>query len=156
MTIAHTLHDFMRSEGIRYDILTHPRTYSSSRTAEAAHVPGDRLAKAVLLEDENGYLLAVLPASHRIALGELHRLLQRQLGLATEEEIAAVFPDCEPGAIPPFGTAYGIETILDDTLLEQPEVYFEAGDHEELIHVSGEQFRALVAGARHARFSRHA
>lgn len=156
MAIATTLHDFIRSEGIRYDVLTHPRTFSSSRTAEVAHIPGDRLAKAVLLEDENGYLLAVLPASHRIALGELHRLLQRQLGLATEEEITAVFRDCEPGAIPPFGTAYGIETILDDSLLEQPEVYFEAGDHEEVIHVSGEQFRDLVAGIRHARFSRHA
>lgn len=155
MAIANTLQRFMTSGGVRYEVLTHPRSYSSSETAESAHIPGDRLAKAVLLVDENGYVLAVLPSTHRIALGQLDRLLQRHLGLATEEEVARLFRDCEVGAIPPFGTAYGIETILDDSLLEQPDIYFEAGDHEELIHLSGEQFRQLVAGVPHARFSRH-
>ncbi len=156
MAIANTLERFMANSGIHYEVLTHPRSHSSSETAESAHIHGDRLAKAVLLEDENGYVLAVLPSTHRIAQGQLDRLLQRHLGLATEQELARVFWDCELGAIPPFGTAYGIETILDESLLEQPDIYFEAGNHEELIHLSGEQFRQLVAGVPHARFSRHA
>jgi Ala-tRNA(Pro) deacylase len=78
-----------------------------------------------------------------------------QLGLATESELVGLFKDCEIGAIPPIGPAYGIETVVDDSLLQENDVYFEAGDHEELIHVSGKQFRDLVAGARYGRFSHH-
>jgi len=81
--------------------------------------------------------------------------LQRNLGLATENELAGLFKDCELGAIPPIGPAYGIEIVVDDSLLQEDDVYFEAGDHEELIHVSGKQFQDLVAGARHGHFSRH-
>jgi len=155
MAISNSLRNFMLTEGVKYDVLNHAHTSCSSETAEAAHVPGDRLAKAVLLEDENGYVLAVLPASHRLALGALHNALQRRLGLATEDEVSELFRDCELGAIPPFGEPYGIETVLDDSLLEQPEVYFESGDHEELIRVSGDQFRRLLAGWPHGSFSRH-
>ncbi len=156
MPIANSLRNFMLTEGVKYGVLPHSHTSTSSETAQAAHVPGDRLAKAVLLEDDNGYLLAVLPASHRLELGALHHALHRRLGLATEGEVGALFRDCELGAIPPFGAAYGIDTILDDSLMDQPEVYFEAGDHEELVRLSGEQFCQLLAGGRHGRISRHA
>ncbi len=156
MAISNSLRNFMLTEGVHYDVLCHTHTSCSNETAEAAHVPGDRLAKAVLLEDEDGYVLVVLPASHRLALGALHNALQRRLGLATEGEVGELFRDCELGAIPPFGEPYGIETVLDDSLLEQPEVYFESGDHEELVRVSGEQFRRLLAGWPHGPFSQHA
>lgn len=155
MDIANSLRNFMLTEGVKYDVLRHAHTSCSSETAEAAHIPGDRLAKAVLLEDESGYVLAVLPASRRLALGALHHALQRRLGLATEDEVGELFRDCELGAVPPFGEAYGIETVLDDSLMEQPEVYFESGNHEELIRVSGDQFRRLLAGWPHGPFSRH-
>ena len=81
--------------------------------------------------------------------------MQRNLGLATESELAGLFQDCAPGAIPPIGPAYGIETLVDESLLQMDDVYFEAGDHEELIHLSGKQFRELLAGARHGRYSYH-
>jgi Ala-tRNA(Pro) deacylase len=90
-----------------------------------------------------------------VDLGELHRQLNRNLGLATEEEIGGLFGDCEPGALPPIGTAYGMDTIVDDVLAEQPEIYFEAGDHEQLIHVSAEAFESLLGEARHANFSHY-
>ncbi|MDX1252676.1 MAG: YbaK/EbsC family protein [Gammaproteobacteria bacterium] len=155
MAIAHTLESYMTRKGISYEVIPHQRSHNSMETAEMARIPGDRLAKAVLLEDENGYLMAVLPSTHRLEMGALHRTLNRKLGLATEHEIASVFRDCDVGAIPPLGAAYGIEMVWDDSLAEQSDVYFEGGSHEDLIHLRGEQFRGLMSYARHGRFSRH-
>ncbi len=153
MAIAHTLEDYMTSKGIQYEVVPHPRTLSSIETAEAAHIPGDALAKAVLLEDDNGYLMAVVPATHHVKLGKLSEQLNRQLRLAVESELAPLFKDCQLGAVPPLGMAYGMPTILDSSLVEQPDIYFEAGDHEELIHLSGRHFQSLLADARLGRFS---
>jgi Ala-tRNA(Pro) deacylase len=153
MAIAHTLEDYMTSKGIHYEVVPHPRTLSSLETAEAAHIPGDALAKAVLLEDDDGYLMAVVPATHHIKLGRLSERLNRKLRLAVESELTPLFKDCQTGAFPPLGMAYGMPTIVDDSLIEQPDIYFEAGDHEGLIHLSGGCFQSLLAGARLGRFS---
>ncbi len=155
MAIATTLENFLKAHHVAYDVVTHPRTMTSMQTAAQAHVPGNRLIKSVVVEDDQGYLMVALPSTHRLELGRLHHQLQRQLGLATEGELAGLFKDCELGAIPPVGAAYGIETLVDDSLLQGGDVYFEAGDHEELIHVSGEQFRNLFADAKHGRYSDH-
>lgn len=155
MAIASTIKQFLKEHHVAYDVVVHPRTLSSMETAAEAHVPGNRLIKCVVIEDEAGYLMVALPSTHRLELGQLHRQLQRNFGLATERELAELFKDCEVGAIPPLGAAYGIETLVDDSLLEQDDIYFEAGDHEELIHVSGKQFQNLLAGARHGRYSYH-
>lgn len=154
MTIALTLKNYMEKKGVSYQIIKHPHTLSSMETARVTHIPGGQVAKAVLLEDEGGYVMIAVPSTHRVELGALHRILQRRLGLATESEVATLFTDCAMGAIPPIGAAYGIETLWDDSLAEQPDVYFEAGNHEELIHVRGEQFQQLLSGAEHGRFSR--
>ena len=83
----------------------------------------------------------------------LRKELNRELHLAEEEEIGTLFPDCEVGAIPPLGPAYGIETFLDQSVSTLANVYFEAGDHEELIHVSGEAFQTLLSGVRQGYYS---
>jgi Ala-tRNA(Pro) deacylase len=145
MTIAASVQDFLASQGVRYDTILHERTRDSSHSAQAAHVPGDQLAKCVMLEDDNGYLMAVIPASRKVDLGALHRELNRELGLATERELTELFRDCEPGAIPPLGQVYGIDMVVDRTLADIPHVYFEAGDHMSLIHVSGRDFLKLIA-----------
>jgi Ala-tRNA(Pro) deacylase len=75
--------------------------------------------------------------------------LDRDLELATEEEVGAIFPDCEIGAVPPVGKAYGVETLLDDSFNSLADVYFEAGDHEHLVYTSGDSFRKLFGGSRH-------
>lgn len=153
MTIARTVEEFLANHDVDYELVSHPRTVTSMRAAEAAHVPGDRLAKSVLLEDDSGYLIAVIPATHRVDLGKLHHQLKRRVGLAVEREVAALFPDCDPGAIPATGAAYRVDTIIDDSLLEQPEVYFESGDHEALVHLSGSAFGTMMAGVPHGRFT---
>jgi Ala-tRNA(Pro) deacylase len=155
MAISRSLKNYLEEQGVQYDVVRHVHTESSMHTAAAAHVPGDRLAKSVLVVDEEGCLLVVVPSSHRVQLGELDRQLERNLGLATEDELRELFKDCKIGAIPPVGAAYGIETVVDENLTKQPEVWFEAGDHELLIHVSGEQFSKLVGNAPRRRFSRH-
>jgi Ala-tRNA(Pro) deacylase len=156
MTIATSVQNHLEREAVRFDVLEHPRTLDSAHTAEAAHIPGAQLAKGTVLKDDRGFLLAIVPASRRVDLGAVHRHFGRPLGLATESEITSLFADCEPGAVPPLGGAYGIDCVLDESLAEAPDVYFESGDHRGLVHVSGADFRKLMAGAERAAISRQA
>ena len=155
MAIAITLKRYLADQGIEYDVMTHRPTVSSSHSAEASHVPGDFLAKAVIVKDEDHFLVAVLPASHHIQLRELSRLLDRPVGLATEKEASEVFTDCEPGAFPAIGSAYGLDVIVEDSLAGQADVYVEGGDHASLVHLTAPQFRSLMEHARYGRFSLH-
>lgn len=153
MPVSSSLREFLDAQGVQYEVVAHPRSVSAPRIAASAHVPGARLAKSVLLEDEQGYVMAVVPSTHRVDLARLHRHTHRMLGLAVEEEIAELFRDCDPGAIPAVGAAYGIKTVVDDSLRDQPDIYFEAGDHEALVHLSQQQFNTLMSGADHGQIS---
>jgi len=154
MSIATTVSKYLAEYDVPYDVMSHTHTVSSAESAAVAHVPGDRLAKSVVLEDDQGYLMVVLPANRRVDLSELQRQLKRNLELANEYELSNLFRDCEIGALPAIGPAYGLETLVDDTIAEQPEIYFEAGDHEQLIHVSSEVFETLMGEEiRHGHFS---
>jgi Ala-tRNA(Pro) deacylase len=153
MALALSLERYLIKCGIRYGVMVHRPTKYSLATAHAACVPAIRLAKSVVLSDEQGYLLAVAPASHRVRLGSLHLQLKRPLGLATESELCNLFMDCATGAIPPLGPVYGLDVIVDYNLMGQPDIYFEGGDHRELIHVTGSDFRRLLPDAKYATFS---
>jgi Ala-tRNA(Pro) deacylase len=153
MSMSATLQDCLRSKGSRYEIVHHPYSHSSMETAAAAHIPGDRLAKTVLLEDERGYVAAVLPSTHAVRLSELWAKTGRHLVLAREIDLRELFKDCDAGALPPVCTAYGMQTYLDESLAQQPDVYFEAGDHEELVHMGSDQFLDLMDRAVRARFA---
>lgn len=144
MTMATRVREFMDFHGLEYELVPHPRSHSSAESAHLAHVPVDHLAKSVVLEDESGYFMAVVPANHRVKLGELGRLMNRKLRLAMENELQNLFDDCAPGAIPPIGLAYGIDTIIDDSLAEMDDVYFEAGDHEQLVHMHRKGFAHMM------------
>jgi len=155
MAIATTLQEYLESRGIAYDVVEHPHTDSAMRAAEAAHVPGDQVAKPVLLGDDHSYLLAVIPATHRLELDRLNQMLARSLEVLPEEEIEATFSDCERGAIPAIGEAYGVDVVIDPSLVHQSDVYFESGDHEHLIHMNGEAFRGLMEHVPRAHVSHH-
>ena len=127
-------------------------------TAEQAHVSGDALAKGVVVKSAEGeYLLLVLPADYQVRIDAMEKLLGRRLSLADETELAELFPDCEAGAVPPLGEAYGLKTIWDpDTGLGKlDKVFFEAGDHENLVQVSGRRFHELLAHAERGHFGEH-
>jgi Ala-tRNA(Pro) deacylase len=151
MAIATQLLTYLATHGAAYDVVEHPPTISAKDTAHQARVPSDRVLKAVLLRDRNGYVLAILPASDRLDLGRIRVSLHRRVRLATENEIATQFSDCEPGAIPAVGAAYHLDMLIDDRLANRPDVYFEGGDHRSLIHMKGADFWQLAAGARRER-----
>ncbi len=153
MSISKRLGWYLDQQGVEYRLLPHPHSHCSKETADLAHIPEEQLAKSVLLEDELGYIIAVIPASNRLALKELGKQLDRELQLATEVELGQVFAGCEIGAVPAVGEAFGIPTIFDDCLLNEPEVYFEAGDHTDLVHINASEFGRLFATAKHGRFS---
>ncbi len=153
MTVSNTLQNYLSSQGVEYDVLTHTPTFSASQTAQASHVSGNRIAKGVVLKDDQGFLMAVLPAANHIQFQKLQQLVQRKLDLASEEEAGEIFKDCEPGAFPAVGSAYGLEVVLDDSLMSQPEIFFEGGDHTCLLHVNAESFDRLMSPSRHGIFS---
>ena len=155
MTIAHRVKQYIDNQDVAWDAVTHPESEGSAATARAALLPEGRIAKAVLLEDDAGYLLAVIGANHTLDVEALGGVLRRELRLAGEYELEELFRDCEPGAVPPLGQAYGIPTVWDDSLGDRRDVYFEGGDHCTLVHTSGEDFRKLMQGARPLRYYLH-
>jgi len=153
MSFGRKFKEYLMDSGVDFDLVEHRRTETSSRTAQAAHIPGDRLAKAVVLRHDGGYVLAVLPATHHVELGTLERTLGCQLDIAPESDVGEIFSDCAFGAVPPAGLAYDLETLVAEELDGQPEIYCESGDHRTLVHVSGDGFRRLMADAQLAQFS---
>jgi Ala-tRNA(Pro) deacylase len=155
MTIALTLQRYLDGKSISYDVLKHQRTSTSARSAEASHIPGGSLAKGVLLRGETDYLLAVVPASSRVRLDDVARLINQTVAMATEGEIEALFADCDIGAVPPVGSAYGLKTVIDESLDGLSDVYIEGGDHESLIHMTKQQFGSLMEEAARGRIANH-
>lgn len=153
MPIPPRIESFLARHGARYDVVPHPASHTSIESAELAHVPGDLLVKGVLLEDDEGVFVAVLPATRSVHLGHLGTQLDRRVRLADTGDVPRHFPDCRLGAIPPLGAAYGLRTMVDDELEAQQEVYFEAGDHENLVHMTTSQFIALLGPVEHAHFA---
>jgi Ala-tRNA(Pro) deacylase len=128
---------------------------TSSRTAEACHVSGDCLAKAVVLRRNGSYMLAVLPASHHLRLSDLRARLGDDIDMANEHEVNRLFADCAHGAVPAVGACYGLNVIIDDSIDKQSDIYIEAGDHQTLLHLDHAQFSQVNANALHGRFSAH-
>jgi len=153
MALAETVKNFLEKESLDYVLVAHPHTGSSHETADASHVREDHIAKAVIVKDSYGYAMVVVPASNYIEMKHLRKELDRELELVAEDELAKLFADCETGAIPPLGPTYEIETFLDEALTTLANVYFEAGDHQHLVHTSGEDFKHLLSGVRHGHFS---
>jgi Ala-tRNA(Pro) deacylase len=153
MSIAPRLRWYLESQGVEYQLIPHPHSASSAETARSAALPLDALAKPVLLEDEHGYVMAIVPASCRVDLRSLSEQLHRELSLAGERELGSLFHDCEQGAMPALGAPYRIPTVYDDALAELGEVCFEAGDHEDVVRVAGAEFLRLLEGSKHGRFS---
>ena len=153
MTIAPTLQKYLDEQRIGYDLVPHEPTMSALGSAHAGHIPGDSLAKGVVLTDGDSYKLAVLPASHHLRLTDLKTELGQDIRLASELETAEVFPDCARGAVPPVGSCYGLDVIIDNSIDQQQELYFEGGDHATLVHVNGAEFARLNPQAQHGSFS---
>ncbi len=152
MSISATINSYLSDHNVDYDLVSHTRSYSSRETARKAHVDEDHIAKAVIVKDIKGYAMFVVPGGECLKMHTLQEELDRDFELADESELKKLFSDCKIGAIPPLGQAYSLETYLDEQLSSLANVYFEAGDHENLVHIHGKEFHELFKGVRHGHF----
>ena len=152
MTISRSVETYLDQAHIHYDLISHKTTESALESARLSHIPISNMAKAVMLKDytDDSFLLAILPASNRLMMPWIYDEINRNLVLADESELETLFPDCALGAVPGFGQAYNLDIIWDDQLQQQPDVYFEAGDHRELIHINKQQFASLFQDQAHS------
>jgi Ala-tRNA(Pro) deacylase len=143
--VAKKLREFLDSHNIRYATISHPISYTAQGTAALAHVPSKDLAKTVIVKIDGALAMAVLPASYEVDLALLRASIGAEtLCLAKEREFKESFPECELGAMPPFGNLYGMAVFVDESLTQEKEIVFNAGSHNELIRISYEDFERLV------------
>jgi Ala-tRNA(Pro) deacylase len=154
MAIARTLTTYLEERGVKYDLVEHAHSATALESAHAANVPAHQVAKAVVLHDDGGYVVSVLPANHSLEISWVNEELGRNLQMAEEQEFKALFEDCESGAVPALGDAYGLQVIWDDELKYTADIYIEAGDHEHLILLDRKDFRALMSSLPHTIISK--
>jgi Ala-tRNA(Pro) deacylase len=148
-----SISDYLRSRHISFETLLHQPTPSATKLAQSVHVSGRHVAKAVLIRADHRYVLAVLPATHRIDLPRLAFVLDcPKLRLATEDEVEHVFNDCERGALPPFGRLYGLKTVVDASLAGGSEIVIEGNLRHQGVKMRYRDYEAIEAPLR-ARFA---
>jgi Ala-tRNA(Pro) deacylase len=139
------LKDFLDSNEVPYVVCVHSTAYTAQQIAASAHVPGKELAKTVVVKLDGKMAMAVLPASYKVDLDKLKSVSgAKKIELADEEEFRTRFPDCEAGAMPPFGNLYEMNVYVAESLAEDEEISFNAGTHRELIRLKYKDFEKLV------------
>jgi len=135
---------FLNERGVSFQVLEHAPTYSALRTADDLHVPGDEVAKPVILKADGRYVMALVPAPCRIDMKKAREALHSaDCELADESDFERLFPDCERGAMPPFGSQYGLTTMVDEALTHDERVVFEGNSHREAICMPYRDFDRL-------------
>jgi len=139
------LKEFLDENKIKYISIRHSSAYTAQEIAAIAHIPGKDLAKTVIIKIDGKMAMAVLPASYKVSFDNLKDTLGvKEVRLAYEQEFIDKFPDCEVGAMPPFGNIYGMEVYVAESLSEDEEIAFNACSHTELIKMSFSDFEKLV------------
>lgn len=146
MTSRERLERYLREQGVKYEVTSHPEVYTAQEVAAVEHVPGKMVAKVVIAVLDGTLTELVLPAPHRIDMPKLRAALgAKETRVAREEEFSNLFPDCEVGAMPPFGNLYNVPVIVDRALTEDLKIVFNAGSHRETMTVSYRDFERLVS-----------
>jgi len=142
---AQQLKSFLDSNHVKYTTITHSPEYTAQEIAASAHIPGKDLAKTVIVKVDGEFAMAVLPASMHVSLSRLRTAAGAGAAeIASEEEFEKLFPDCELGAMPPFGNLYDMPVFAATELAEDDEIAFNAGSHSELVQLAFSDFDKLV------------
>jgi len=144
MNIPSALLDFLAKNQIDYEIMPHAEAFTARMAAAAEDIPRHHQAKVVMVSCQEGPLMTVLPADRQLDLRKLERLTGERATLQSEKEFAPFFPDCAPGAMPPFGNLYGLPTYVDQRLAEEDYIVFEAGTYTEAIKLSYRDYEQVV------------
>jgi Ala-tRNA(Pro) deacylase len=140
-----TLKQFLDKEKVKYVSIVHSTAYTAQEVAASAHIPGKELAKTVIVQLDGQTAMAVLPANRKVVLQDLREATGAdQVKLVPEEQFKQKFPDCEIGAMPPFGNLYGMEVFAAGSLASNEEIAFNAGSHTEVIKLPYKDFERLV------------
>jgi Ala-tRNA(Pro) deacylase len=145
MSVAR-LKDFLDNYSVRYVVISHSPAYTAQGIAAVAHIPGKTLAKTVIVKIDGSLAMAVVPASGQVNLPMLRAATGgKSVELASEMDFRKSFPDCETGAMPPFGNLYGMAVYADESLAKDEEIAFNAGTHRELFRMSWADYVNLVS-----------
>lgn len=145
MGVSFKVKDYLEGEHVSYQMLEHEQAFTAQEIADVQHLPGRCVIKSVIVCADGQFLMCVLPAIHRIDFGKLKDILgASDVHLAEESEIAALFPDCEVGAEPPFGEAYGLKIYADKILEENEEIAFNAGTHTDMLRIKYRDYVRLA------------
>lgn len=153
MSMAPSIETHLGRSGIDFNLVPHPHSSNSLQTAQFAHVAPKQVAKAVMTHDGDIYRLCLIPSTNRLVTSWLNEHMNGHFRLVAEQELADLFADCEIGAVPALGQAYGFPVIWDSAFSMMDEVFFESGDHENLIRVDKGAFMQLMAGQEQDRIS---
>jgi Ala-tRNA(Pro) deacylase len=135
---------FLQERGVAFEVLPHDPTFSAQRMAEAVHTCGDNVAKMVLVKADGKPVLTVMPATHHLYLEMAREALgATRVELASEPDLKRFFPDCEVGALSPFGSQYGMRTLVDASLTEDEEIVFESNAHRVALRMKYQAFEEL-------------
>lgn len=142
---AERLKEYLDSHNVDYEQISHPVKYTAQQVAAAAHISGKEIAKTVIVKINDKLAMAVLPASCRVDFALLREVVgSDNVELAREHEFKDMFPDCDIGAMPPFGNLYGLDVYVAEKLIEDEEIAFKACTHTELIRMACADFRKIV------------
>ena len=145
MTVSRQLKKFLDGAGVSYKVTKHPEAFTAQEVAAAEHVPGKAMAKVVIVLADKKPVMTVLPASYRVDFKKLKKLLgAKSVRLASEDEFGGLFPDCEVGAMPPFGEMFDLPVYSDQVLREDERVTFNAGTHTETVTVAYADYERLA------------
>lgn len=144
MSVSARLKSYLDENRIQYTTISHSPAYTAQGAAATLHVPGKELAKSVVINAGGRFMMAVLPASQHVDLKRLGELLGTPAVVATEVEFIGLFPDCEPGAMPPFGHLYNLPVYVEETLSKDEEIVFNAGTHRDAIRMKYADFVRLA------------
>ena len=145
MTILKKLKDTLEKNGLAYEVGFHPEVFTAQEIAAAQHIPGKEMAKVVIAKADGKMLMLVLPASYQIDMKKLKKALKaKKIGIAKEKQFEELFPDCEVGAMPPFGNLYNLDVWVDQVLTEDASIVFQAGNHTETVRIKYSDYARLV------------
>lgn len=145
MAMSSKFRDYLDRQGISYQVLHHEEVFKAPEVAQALHAPEKEMAKVVMVNVDGRLVMTVLPASWKVDLQRLRRVfLARDVRLALEDEFKDRFPDCEMGAMPPFGNLYDLEVYADHSLTEGEHIIFQAGSHTDAVSMRYTDYAALV------------
>lgn len=138
------LKELLDRNGVKYTVISHALTYTAAGTAALTHIPGNEIAKTVMVRLDGELAMAVIPGTRHLDLGALKKAAgAKEIALLSEDQFASIFPDCEVGAMPPFGVLYGLPVYIEEQLTKDLEIAFNAGSHRELIRLAYKDYERI-------------